>query len=80
MFSQTKQAVVTPWTLLILQVGTDVDALAVKAARDNAELNAVSSRFMAVQCSSSIQVSLGRSCVLLASSLTRMGCITAHTS
>lgn len=36
-------------------VGTDVDPLAVKAARGNAELNAVSSRFTAVQCSSSIQ-------------------------
>ena len=39
-----------------LQVGTDVDALAVKAALDNAELNSVGSRFTGIQCSSSIQV------------------------
>lgn len=66
--------------LLCLQVGTDVDVLAVKAARDNAELNAVSNRFTAVQCSSSIQVALAGSCFLLMSSHNCMGGMTAHTA
>ena len=45
-----------PVATLHLQIGTDVDALAVKAARDNADLNSVGDRFTGIQCSSSIQV------------------------
>ena len=40
-----------------LQVGTDVDPLAVKAAKDNAALNSVGDRLVALQCSPSVQVS-----------------------
>lgn len=47
---------------LYVQVGTDVDALAVKAAQDNAELNSVAGGFAGVQCSSSIQVHAYSAC------------------
>ncbi|KAL0041082.1 hypothetical protein WJX77_004370 [Trebouxia sp. C0004] len=36
-------------------VGTDVDPLAVKAAKDNAALNSVGDRLIALQCSASVQ-------------------------
>lgn len=39
-----------------LQVGTDVDPLAVKAAQDNAALNSVGDRLTTLQCSPSVQV------------------------
>ncbi|DBA73420.1 TPA: hypothetical protein ACH3X1_011458 [Trebouxia sp. C0004] len=39
-------------------VGTDVDPLAVKAAKDNAALNSVGDRLIALQCSASVQVFL----------------------
>lgn len=48
------------WTTLralcCVQVGTDVDPLAVKAANDNAALNSVSNKLTALQCSPSVQV------------------------
>lgn len=43
---------------MTLQVGTDVDPLAVKAAKDNAALNSVGDRLVALQCSPSVQVFL----------------------
>ena len=42
---------------MTLQVGTDVDPLAVKAAKDNAALNSVGDRLIALQCSPSVEVS-----------------------
>lgn len=42
--------------VLLLQAGTDVDPLAVKAAMDNAKLNGVDASLTAVQCSPSLQV------------------------
>lgn len=45
-----------------MQVGTDVDALAIKAALDNAKLNGVDSNFTALQCSASVQVRLHCNC------------------
>ena len=44
--------------MMTLQVGTDVDPLAVKAAKDNAALNSVRDRLTALQCSPSVQVFL----------------------
>lgn len=43
---------------MTLQVGTDVDPLAVRAAKDNAALNSVGDRLVALQCSPSVQVFL----------------------
>ena len=42
---------------MTLQVATDVDPLAVKAAQDNAALNSVVDRLITLQCSPSVQVS-----------------------